>query len=163
MGNELIVVTLPSENLAFTALRVNDKEGRSVSLHELYDRDEAYKLMRDRRELLRRHPDAHYSIQVGLDTVWQPPPEPHRKKGATRISRHRKAMAKSLLDYLNERLAGLDEMLRTGSFVIERARVLRVSVKPVPEYAWEKFARSMKRDRFSSTKAPPSNPKDKES
>lgn len=156
MGNELIVITVASESLMHENLFVRGDDGRPRRLREIYADRDAW--MEARQHLRDRHPDAYYLVPVPLAATWAPPAEPRRKKGATWIPAHRRAMTRSLLEYLNGRLAGLDQMLRTGAFVIERARVLAVTVKPVPEYAWKRFAAEMKNG-LGGTSAKPAGPK----
>lgn len=161
MGNELIITTVPSESLMQERLYVPGKDGQPVRLADLYpDRNEWFRV---RSELRERHPDAFYMVPVPLSAVWDPPGEPYKAKGAKWIPAHRRAMTKSLLNFLNKQLAGLDQMLRTGSFVIERARVRAVSIKPIPEYAWKRFARDMKKSGFMRDPKKPNEPTAKDS
>jgi hypothetical protein len=81
--------------------------------------------------------------------VWEPPREPIERYGlnwyenpAARRA-HRKAMQESLESFLNERLARLYHMLRTGWWVLGKARVRVVECRPVPEREMRAFVRAL--------------------
>lgn len=98
-------------------------------------------------EILERHPDACLLVAVRLDAVWDPPREPWREHGAqwhrnrSLRKQHRQRMRDSLERFINGKLEGLSGMVRTGEWVLERARVRVTQMKPVPQRALEKRAR----------------------
>lgn len=119
MGDALIVTTVPEENLSLGAIWAYDASGEPVRLADYYG-DKW--IGRRRRELLARHPDAYYQLEIAVGDIWQPPAEPVAAPDV--IDRtHGAAVRRSLYVFLNERLARLSRMLRTGRWVLGRARV----------------------------------------
>lgn len=57
---------------------------------------------------------------------------------------HRNAMRASLEQFLNTRLASLYHMVRTGWWVLGKARVRVVECAPVPEREMRAFARAFR-------------------
>jgi hypothetical protein len=95
----------------------------------------------------RRRGTVSWRIEAG--EVWAPPPEPTDQYGLRWYEHpearraHRKAVQQSLEAFLNERLAKLYHMLRTGWWVLGKARVRVVDCRPVPEREMRQLARSL--------------------
>src|ERR1700756_938309 len=81
MGEALIETTIPEEALTQECLYDWTDKHERVRLADLYSRAEWHRLRRNRAELLRRHPTAHYVVEVRPAGVWDLPEEPWRTKG----------------------------------------------------------------------------------
>lgn len=126
MSNELIVYVVPSECLSVDHLYdVDPKTDEPYRIRDRYTMDEFFRLKRNRAELLRRHPGAFYPLSVPATSVWHPPKEPAYIHARAAVQqRHERAVAKSLVLFLNRHLARLDGMARTGAWVLGRGRVV---------------------------------------
>ena len=98
-----------------------------------------------------RHGRRTISLAIEAGDVWEPPLEPteqygfnwHEHPEARRA--HREAVRQSLEAFLNEHLARLYHMLRTGWWVLGKVRVRVVECRPVPEREMRQFARAFRR------------------
>jgi hypothetical protein len=100
------------------------------------------------------------SITWGIEAgdVWEPPGEPvdrygvewYRNPAARRA--HRKAVQESLERFLNERLARLYHMVRTGWWVLGRVRVRVIECRPVPEREMRRLVRSLHHRRTDTSR-----------
>src|SRR5205823_5988369 len=92
---------------------------------------------------------AFFRIPVQSADLWRGVPEPSERygfewyKNARARRGHQRAMRKSLETFLNERLARLYQMLRTGWWVVGKVRVRVVVFSPVPERVFREFARAL--------------------
>jgi hypothetical protein len=102
MGNALIAIVVPEENLAYTCLRYRDEHGELVALPVTYSRAE-------RERILAEHPGAHWTIEVRPADVWELPEQEHDAPA-------------SLGAYLDRAVARLEGMARR-SYVLGRLRV----------------------------------------
>lgn len=132
MSNELIVAVVPSEVFMSVKPVVWDETKREhVRVESLVSREEWCSIRSDRRAILERFPGAVYMMPLPLDSVWDPPSERDldlSRRGATKQrAAHAEACRKSLHAFLNTKLARLDQMVRTGWWILGKARV-RVSV-----------------------------------
>ena len=97
-----------------------------------------------------RHRRRTISWRIEAGDVWEPPAEPTERDGfkwyenpeAWRV--HRKAVQESLEQFLNERLARLYHMLRTGWWVLGKVRVRVVECRPVPEREMRRLTRVLR-------------------
>lgn len=118
MGNSLIAMAIRNESLMHEALRIR-RNGEVVRLAETgFDSS-------DRERVRREHPEAFWIVEVPITAVWDGIDEPpgrswYRDPG--RLAAHRERVRVSLETFVNGELEGLDEMLRTGWFIIRRAR-----------------------------------------
>jgi hypothetical protein len=136
MSNELIVAVVPSETFMFTKPVVWDEDKKeSVPVESLVSRAEWSILEGDRAAIAKRFPGAYYALRMPVDSVWEQPAEKNlrdpiagppskRLKEARRA--HQAAVRASLDAFLNEKLRRLDQMVRTGWWILAEARV-RVS------------------------------------
>jgi hypothetical protein len=93
----------------------------------------------DKRQAEDRHGRRTIWLPIAPGDVWEPPREPterygfkwHENPEARRA--HREAVRQSLEQFLNEHLARLYHMLRTGWWVLGKVRVRVVECRPVPE------------------------------
>jgi hypothetical protein len=145
MGNALIVMTVPEEALASTSLYDIGEDGSEFRLAERY----GSQMWKVRRHLAEKHPKAYYRMTVRAADIWDLPHEPSRthgldwhKKPSLRQA-HRRAVKRSLEDFLNGRLRRLRHMVRTGWWILGDVRVRVAVCKPVPEYEMKPFAKSM--------------------
>jgi hypothetical protein len=132
MSNELIVAVVPSEIFMFAKPVVWDEaKGEHVRVESLVSREEWWSMRSDRAAILARFPNAIYLIPVPVDCVWDPPSERDLNLRSARAIKQRTAHAqacrKSLQGFLNSKLARLDHMVRTGWWILGKARV-RLSV-----------------------------------
>lgn len=130
MSDELVMAVMPSEMFSVEQLVVWDpKKNRHVRVRDLYTRDEWWQQRRDYAKLEAAHPGLHWLLPIRPLDRWTLPREPYglRARGASagRLT-HRRATRASLEMFLNDRLAELDGMVRTGFWILAEARV-RVS------------------------------------
>lgn len=137
MGNALICFVVPEEMLGLQSLHIHDpKTGKPVPLET--ERFGAWIPGRLRRQTIEKHPEAFFMLPVPYTAVWQLPEEPWREKGVNWhwrpavLGSHRKRVRASLEDFLNRKLRSLDEMVRSGWFIIKRARVKVSELREVP-------------------------------
>src|SRR5258706_13489648 len=108
--------------LGRTALRMRDASGKVVPLET---KEGGWVPYEQRQRALRDHPEAFFVLEVPHSAIWQPPDEPggasgwHWKPAVLRA--HRAKVRRSLESFLNDKLSELDEMVRTGWFIIKRA------------------------------------------
>jgi len=127
MGDALVVMTVPEE--AWMA-PMGEKAQKSTA-------DD-----RHRRRTI------SWAIEAG--DVWEPPPEPTEQHGFNWYENpearraHREAVRQSLEEFLNEHLAHLYHMLRTGWWVLGKVRVRVVECRPVPEREMRRLTRSLR-------------------
>jgi len=124
MGNALVVMTVP-------------KEAWMVPMGE-------------KRAPEDRHRRRTISWAIEAGDVWEPPLEPTQRHGLKWYENpearraHRKAVQESLEKFLNEHLAHLYHMLRTGWWVLGKVRVRVVECRPVPEREMRQLTRSFR-------------------
>lgn len=149
MGDALIVTRIPEEALMLESLYDVNEQLQRVPIADLYPVDEWQRLRQNRSELLRRHPNAFYLVEVRDQDVWENLPEEpwrqlgldwHKKKGERK--KHSDVVRKSLEDFINRQLAGLYRRVRTGWWVLGRVRVRVAECRPVPEREMRAFARA---------------------
>ena len=131
MSNELIVAVVPSEIFMNVKPVVWDDVARKyVPIQTLVTREEWWSLRRSRTAITARFPSAVYLMPIPLDSVWEPPSERDldlsRPRATRARAKHAAACRKSLASFLNRKLRRLDAMVRTGWWVLSRARI-RVS------------------------------------
>ncbi len=130
MGNALVMMAVPEESLRFSNLYVLDEEThKPVRLVQ----SRGHLTGKQRDALLEKHPDAFWMLAVPRSAVWEPPPEPYGlgEKPALRAE-HTKKVRASLTRFLNSQLASLDRMVRTGWWILQRARVRMTTFEGVP-------------------------------
>lgn len=128
MGNALIVLVVPEENLTLTGLRERNPETGTL---EPLPKDETFRCG-SYEAAVQAHPRAFWTMEVRASDVWFLPEEPHREHGRDwhfdpkLLAAHVEKVRGSLESFLNGRLEQLDDMVRSGWFIIQRVRV-RVS------------------------------------
>ncbi len=126
MGNSLIAMAIRNESLMHEALRIR-RDGRPVSLAE------AGIASSDRERV--RH--AFWVVEVPIGAVWDGIDEPPGGSGWYRdrekLAAHRERVRVSLECFVNGALEGLDEMLRSGWFIVRRARATITEFVEVPD------------------------------
>ncbi len=131
MGNSLIAMAIRNESLMHEALCVR-RQGKVVRLAE------AGIASSDREWVRREHPDAFWVVEVPITAVWDGIDEPPGRswyRDPERLAAHRERVRVSLESFVNGALEGLDEMLRTGWFIIRRARATITEFVEVPDEA----------------------------
>lgn len=130
MGNSLITMAIRNESLMHEALCIR-RDGEVVRLAE------AGIGSSDRERVRREHPEAFWVIEVPITAVWDGIDEPPGGSGWYRdpekLAAHRERVRVSLETFINGALGGLDEMLRTGWFIIRRARATISELVEVPD------------------------------
>lgn len=144
MGSAFIVTTVSNELIGLSPLRIWDPESdESVPIEKPYGRG-PWMPLREREALVRAHPDAFWMMPIPYSAVWRPPNEPddlnwHWQPDAR--DEHRERVRRSLEAFLNAGLARLDRMVRSGWFIIERARATVTEFADVPhndsDVEWE--------------------------
>lgn len=122
MGNALVMFTVPEENLWGICDR--DSKGKVFSLPRHYG---SQWIGARRQALLRQHPNAFFQFEVSIGDVWELP----RESDSPDLDAHGAAVRRSLQAFINERLRRLSRMVRTGRWLLERARVRVVACEPV--------------------------------
>lgn len=122
MGNALVVMTVPEESLPMSALRIAGKDGKPVPVPGLGGWP--WKPREELEATLVAHPDAFWILHVPRSAVWDPPGE-SGGLATNRVARkvHAGQVRHSLLHFLNDKLAELDGMVRTGWWILQRARI----------------------------------------
>src|SRR5690348_15791411 len=134
MGSTLVMFTVPDEQVGMSPLCIM-QDGKVVEVDRKPDR--MWVDGRHREQVLREHPDAFFVWRVPYSALWQPPIEPYEKYGGywfkqpARYRAHSEAVKRSLRAFLNRNLERLDQMMRTGYWVLAKARVVAMSVKPI--------------------------------
>ncbi|MBK8999582.1 MAG: hypothetical protein IPM35_28000 [Myxococcales bacterium] len=130
MGNSLIAMSIRNESLMHEALCVR-RQGKVVRLAE------AGIASSDRERVRREHPDAFWVVEVPITAVWDGIDEPRGDsrwyRDPEKLAAHRERVRLSLETFVNGALEGLDEMLRTGWFIIRRARATITELVEVPD------------------------------
>jgi hypothetical protein len=111
---------------------VYDEEHRTyVRVDTLVSRDEWWVMRGDRAAIAKRFPGAIYMMPLPLDCVWDQPSERgldlDDARNIKRRVKHEAACRRSLATFLNSKLRELDGMVRTGWWILARARV-RISI-----------------------------------
>ena len=120
MGNSLVVLTLPDELFGFSTPYLRAPTGELVPL--VSDRAERRRIMRERAA------DLVFMVPVKHADRWHMPEEPWREHGMdwhwdpALLDAHREKVRASLESFLNKGLHRLDEMARSGWFIVRRAR-----------------------------------------
>jgi hypothetical protein len=108
-----------------------------------------------------RHRRRTISLAIEAGDVWEPPPEPTEQYGFKWYEHpevrqaHREAVRQSLEEFLNEHLARLYHMLRTGWWVLGKVRVRVVECRPVPEREMRQLTRALRRATSGGRRRPP--------
>ena len=132
MGNALVVMVVPEEVFMLSNLAEPGPDGTLLRVYKEYPPDKWMWFRRHREHLYAHHPNAGYFLRVTEADVWSPPPEPRSRRDIAEVGggklriKHRRAVRASLDEFLNDKLRRLDRMVRTGWWILERARV-RVS------------------------------------
>lgn len=140
MGNALIVMIVPEENLPLTGLRERNPD---TSALEKLSRDEALRCG-SYEAAVQAHPDAFWTMEVQARDVWFLPEEPHAEHGrgwhfdAKVLAAHVEKVRGSLDSFLNAKLEQLDDMARSGWFVIERVRARVTELRERPHHPSER-------------------------
>jgi hypothetical protein len=135
MGNALVVMVVPEEMLPTQALCTRDpKTGKPRKVHP---DGSGWIPAAKWAALLRKHPDAFWPLDVPRTAVWQLPVEPRASRqrwydDPKLVAKHRRAVHESLEAFVNEHLAQLDGMVRTGWWIVRQARVRVASMEGVP-------------------------------
>lgn len=132
MSNELIVAVVPSEIFMSVKPVVWDETKQEhVRVETLVSPEEWWPMRGDRAAILKRFPGAIYLMPLSIECVWDQPSERNLNLGSPKATARRAAHAdacrKSLQTFLNVKLTRLDQMVRTGWWILAKARV-RVSV-----------------------------------
>lgn len=132
MGNSLIAMSIRNEDLMHEALRIR-RDGKPVPLAEL-GIDSS-----DRERVRREHPEAFWIVEVPIGAVWdgidEPPGGSRWYRDPEKLAAHRERVRLSLEGFVNGALEGLDDMLRTGWFIVRRARATITELVEVPDGA----------------------------
>ena len=151
MGDVLMMFVLPEEALGYTGLRVRDKQTGEV--REL-ERSRMWIPSEERERSIREHGDeAFWQIEVPFRAIWEPPEERRPEHGRdwhwdkTLLDAHRERVRMSLESFLNDNLSKLDGMVRTGWFIVDRARA---RVSELRERAHHKGEKRMARARANA-------------
>lgn len=131
MSDELICAVVPSETFTYTKAVVWDAAKREdVPIQSLVSSEEWWTLRRDPAAIAARFPNAVYVMRLPIDSVWRQPSEGeldlHRPRATAARAQHAAACRSSLASFLNAKLRRLDGMVRTGWWILAKARV-RVS------------------------------------
>ena len=131
MGNALVVMVVPEEMLPTQGLQVRDPKTRKPT--KVRPDGTRWASPAQWAKLLREHPDAFWSLDVPRTAVWQLPVEPRAKRthwydDPGLVAKHREAVRQSLESFVNEQLAQLDEMVRTGWWILRLGD--RLEIRP---------------------------------
>ncbi len=135
MGNALVMMIVGEEELALSDLEDPDPNKRGLLPLSRPGRW----VPAERERIRREHPDAFWTLRVPRTAVWEPPVEPYLEKGPdwhrdpALLASHRERVRKSLEAFMNQKLAELDNMVRTGWFIIQRARASVTELEEVPD------------------------------
>lgn len=137
MGNALIVMVVPEECLGLGGLCHRDyAKGTAVPVK--------YAFHAGYENTLKANPDTSWKLDVPASSVWLLPEEPHEKHGtgwhwkARLLTQHRATVKKSLEAFVNKHLEELDEMARSGWWIVERIRIKVSEIREVPHQPGEK-------------------------
>jgi hypothetical protein len=129
------MMTVPDEMLGFSSLCIV-KDGKVV---EIDKKKGDWVDGRQRKRALREHPDAFFVWRVPYKALWVDMAlEPIGKHGIDwfkepgQLDAHNAKMKRSLEIFLNGKLKRLDRMVRTGWWILEKARVRVSTFREVP-------------------------------
>lgn len=152
MGSALVMVTVPEELLGEVVLCCYDKRGNVVPLED--KRGRLFVHGKKRRRALEENPNAFLMLPVPPSAIWQPPPEPWQEHGSdwhfdpALLAAQNAKVKQSLEVFLNGNLQRLDHMVRTGWWILRKARVRVSTLEEVPHAPSERpFKRSTTRPR----------------
>lgn len=140
MGNALIVLIVPEENLTLTGLREHNPDTGAL---ESLPKDERFRC-RSYEAAVQAHPRAFWTMKVQASDVWFLPEEPHEEHGRRwhfdpkLLVNHVEKVRESLESFLNSKLEQLDDMARSGWFIIERVRARVIELRERPHHPTEK-------------------------
>lgn len=136
MGNALVMMVVREEDLTLNGLHARDpKTGDIVPLKT--------KMLASYEDTLDANPDAFWTLEVRTRDVWRLPAEPSEEHGydwhwdASVLATHREVVKHSLESFMNRALEGLDEMVRSGWWILARARAKVAELREVPHTARE--------------------------
>jgi hypothetical protein len=136
MGNALIVLIVPEENLTLTGLRERNPDTGAL---ESLPKDERFRCG-SYKAAVQAHPRAFWTMDVRASDVWFLPKE-HGGRwhfDPKLLAAHVEKVRGSLESFLNEKLKQLDDMVRSGWFVIERVRAKVIELRERPHGPTEK-------------------------
>lgn len=147
MGSALVMTTVSEESIGLLGLKIQDPDHYDKTIEiDVRRAGDIWVDRMAREEALKKHPRAFWDMHVPYKAVWQPPEEPSGRDAINwhwdrkQLAKHREVVRKSLEDFLNAKLAQLDQMVRTGWFIVGRARV-KVTLREVPHNAIERAQR----------------------
>jgi hypothetical protein len=147
MGQALIVAVIPEELLSRDELGDVDPRDLDTWLAALHS-DVDWRSP-GQSEVVEHSPGAYLRVPLRYMKVWALPEEPwqvhgpdwHRDPQLRRA--HHDAVRRGLQEFLNGQLAKLYHMVRTGWWVLGKARVKVTECRPVPEREMRARARAV--------------------